>query len=312
MSVPICRTAVLLVPFKRKQIFERTINAVRMVRPTKIYLAFDAPRANAEGESEACRDMRDFVERSIDWPCDVRVDRSATNLGSSERMISAINWAFKTEERLITLEEDCVAHPTFFRYCEELLERYAEEPQIGMISGNQFAPPYWTDSPESSYSFTWLSQIWGFATWRRAWANMDASYTHWPEEKEKGMLADIFENPRDQRYWARNFDGKRNPGCWDYRWAFSRWRQRQLGIVPRVNLVSNIGFGPEATHTIDAGHRVANTALSAMSFPLRHPTKITRDRNMDTYNAQILFSAGGRRHLYLMYARRWLQRLRKR
>lgn len=312
MNAPRCRTAVLVVPFKRKSVFERTLRAIREVRPTKIYLAFDAPRPDVKGEAEACRETRNFAEQFIDWPCEVSIDTSATNLGSSERMISALNWAFETEERLITLEEDCVAHPTFFRYCEELLDRYADEPQIGMISGNQFAPRGWSDSPGSSYSFAWLSQIWGFATWRRAWANMDAKYAHWPEEKEKEMLADIFDNQRDRTYWTKNFNRERNPGCWDYRWAFSRWRQRQLGIVPRVNLVSNIGFGPDATHTTETGHVVANFPSSEMSFPMQHPPKIVRDRAHDTYTAQILFSNGGRQNLYLMHARRWLQRLTRR
>jgi len=260
-------SAVLIVPFHRAAIFERVLRAVREVRPPRLYVAVDAPRPEVPGQAEKCAVTRALLTRLVDWPCAVFTHEAPHNLGGSVRMHTAISWVFQHEERAIIIEEDCLAHPTFFRFCDELLERYAADDRVAMISGDQFVPGGWPCGG-ASYAFARLGQIWGWATWRRAWQHFDYEMKLWPEERRRGdLLRRMFRRRRDRVYWRKNFDDIRDPGCWDYKWCFTRWRRNQVAIVPGVNLCANIGFGAGATHTTQLNHPAADVPLVPMTCP---------------------------------------------
>lgn len=302
--------AVLVIPFRRPALFERTLRAVGAVRPRRLYVAQDAPRLHVAGETERCRETFALIDQLVDWPCEIFRHQAPHNLGGSIRVSSAISWLFENEERAIILEEDCVTHPTFFRFCDELLEHYANDERVAMISGNQFVPGGWPQTG-ASYSFARLAQIWGWASWRRAWKHFDYGMRHWPDERRKGdLLRRTFARRRDRRYWRINFDDIRDPGCWDYRWRFANWRHNQAAIVPCVNLSSNIGFGFGATHTVQSNHPAAAVPLVAMEFPLRHPARFVLDDALDRETTRILFSTGPIWFRIKCHALRWWGRLR--
>ena len=292
MASPIpTKTAVLFVMFRRADLVGRCFAAVQSARPACLYLAADGPRPQVAGEDEQCARTRAVVEAMIDWPCDVHRDYATQNLGSGRRVSEAITWAFRTEERLIIIEDDCVADPTFFRFCDELLEYHANDDRVAMISGDQFVPGGWPCAG-ASYAFVRLAQIWGWATWRRAWRNFDFNMGAWPDEQRRGLLGRIFSARRDRRHWTGNFNHALSIDCWDYQWCFARWRLGQAGIVPDRNLVTNIGFGPGALHTKAANHPVAALPRTPMEFPLKHPQVLAFDNALDEQSARRLFCGG--------------------
>lgn len=277
--------------FRREDLALRTFEPIRAARPSRLYLAADGPRSHVPGEAEACAQTRAAIEARIDWPCTVQRDYSASNLGCGRRVSSAIARAFEQEERLIIIEDDCLAEPTFFRFCDELLDRYEQDERVAMISGDQFGRGGW---PGGGYSYTYvrLAQIWGWATWRRAWKNFDYELQAWPAERRHGLLERTFPRRRDRRYWTKNFDECLAIDSWDYQWAFARWRCGQVGIVPDRNLVSNLGFTGAALHTTDDEHPAAAVPRVPMEFPLRHPQHVALDDALDVRTARILFSTG--------------------
>ncbi len=288
---------VLLIFFNRPDCVARSLAAVRAARPARLYLATDAPRETAPEDAARCDAARAAVENGIDWPCAVQRDYATVNLGSDRRVTSAISWFFDREESGIVLEEDCVPHPAFFPFCAELLARYADDERVGLISGDQFAPGGWPCRDGASYAFAQLTQIWGWASWRRAWRLLEAGVmSHWPAARRAGLLRPLFLRARDRRYWRDRFD-ECHAGrvqVWDYRWAFARWRHGQYGIAPAQNLVTYIGFRPDALHTRGA-HPAADLPAGPMAFPLRHPARIEPDRRLDVATARILFSTGSLR-----------------
>lgn len=287
------KTAVLVVAFRRADLYEQTLRAVREARPPRLYVALDAPREHVPGEKERCAQTAARTAQIVDWPCEIFLDQATRNLGMNLRVSSAIDWIFRHEERAIIIEEDCLAHPSFFHFCDELLERYGADERIAMISGNQFVPGGWPCNG-ASYTLARLAQVWGWASWRRAWRNYDHQMKAWPEERRRGqLLRRTFPNPRDRTYWRKNFDDLRTPGCWDYRWCFTRWRHDQHALVPAVNLCTNLGFGSDATNTKGPNHPAANVPLTPMSFPLRHPAHLALDDALDEQTARLLFSEGG-------------------
>ncbi len=289
---------VLFIFFNRADLVAQTFAAIRAARPPRLYLAADAPRPHVPTDAAHCTAALAFIEAHLDWPCTVHRDYAAANLGSNPRILSALAWFFTHEASGIVLEEDCLPHATFFPFCAELLIRYAEDPRIGLISGDQFVPGGWHCAGDASYTFARLSQIWGWASWRRAVILLATHpISHWPAAREGHLLERIFSRARDRRYWRDRFDechDGRAP-VWDYRWAFARWSAGQLGVVPAQNLVSNLGFRADATTTTEVDHPAAAVPLTAVSFPLCHPPAVAPDHRLDRATARLLFSTGSLR-----------------
>ena len=288
------RAPILFIFFRRPDCVARSFAAIRAARPERLYLATDAPRPQVPDDATQCAAARRVVEENLDWPCTVWRDYASTNLGPSRRIESAIDWVFRAEDRAIILEEDCVAGSDFFPFCDALLDHYAPDERVGMISGDQFVPGGWP-TPGASYTFAYLAQIWGWATWRRAWAQYDATMADWPEARRQNILRWIFPDyyPH-RRYWRRRFDACHADtlDVWDYRWAFARWRQAQKAIVPSHNLVSYVGFRDDALHT-RGPHPAAALPVEPLSFPLRHPARLQVDTKLDDATARRLFFEGG-------------------
>ena len=280
-------TPVALIIFNRPQTTERVFKAIRQAKPPKLLAIADGPRAACPGEAEKCAAARAILNR-VDWDCEVLTNFSDINLGLKKRVDSGLTWVFDMVESAIVLEDDCLPHPTFFRFCEELLERYRNNPEIMMISGNNFQ--FGRSSTEDSYYFSRYNLIWGWATWRRAWQLYDPTMSRWPELRESNWLEDILQESDAIKYWANifkvNYETLEN---WDYAWVFTSWLYNGLTILPDVNLVCNIGFGAEATHTKTASI-FANIPTEAMAFPLHHPASIQRHELADDFTEKVVFS----------------------
>lgn len=283
---------VLVLAFNRPDTTQRVLEALRAAQPERLYFAVDGPRRDRAEEADAVRRVQDLAG-SRGWECEVRTLFRPANLGCKRAVSEAISWFFTQEERGIILEDDCVAHPSFFPFAAELLERYRDDERVMMVSGDNFQ--HGRRRTEYSYYFSRYTHIWGWASWRRAWALYDHAMRAWPELRDGGWLTDVLGERGAVEYWTRIFDdthGERNTS-WGYRWMFSAWSNSGLTILPNVNLVSNIGFGEQATHTLQHDPAKAALGLQEMTFPLRHPPYVVRDAQADAYSQRQLFSTPG-------------------
>ncbi|MGA8088995.1 MAG: hypothetical protein WCA10_17100 [Terracidiphilus sp.] len=263
---------VVLIVFNRPEPTRRVFEAIAKARPSRLLVIADGPRLDRRGESDRCADVRQIVS-SVDWPCKVVTNFAAENMGCRRRVISGLNWVFSLVEEAIILEDDCLPDQSFFRYCTELLARYRENRQIGMIAGFNFEGSF---RHPSSYYFSSLVPIWGWATWRRSWQQYEEEMKGWPEARRSGMLRRLFPDGRVVAYWEKMFDGMvdgTGPNTWDYQWVYTSWTRNWLNIVPATNLIQNIGFGDDATHTRKSDP-LATIRADTMHFPLRHPSTI--------------------------------------
>jgi hypothetical protein len=262
-------TPVALFLFNRPLETARVFARIADVRPAKLLLVADGPRNH--GEHETCQAARSIIAE-IDWPCDVIRNYSDVNLGCRRRISSGISWVFSQVENAILLEDDCLPEPSFFPYCRQMLQYYQDEERVMTISGDNFQlgvrhTPY-------SYYFSGLHHTWGWATWRRAWKHYDVDLKQWPFVADSAFPGDLVPPEaaaRHRKLIAGTYDGKIN--AWEHPWTFACWMRRALCVVPAVNLVSNIGFGPSATHCKKAD-AFAALPTEPMAFPLRHPPRI--------------------------------------
>lgn len=275
------KSPLVFLVFNRPETTIRVFEEIRRVRPPKLLVVADGPRVNRPGEAEQCKAVRAIID-TVDWPCEVLNNYADTNLGCKRRVSTGLDWVFTTVEEAIILEDDCLPHPTFFRFCEELLERYRDDERICMISGDNFQQG--KRRIQDSYYFSRYTHIWGWASWRRAWKHYDINMDVWPEIRDRGWLCEILHNKRVTSYWRNIFERvyKDEIDTWDYQWLFACWVQNGLSILPNVNLVSNIGFNIKATHT-STQDKFGNMKTEPMIFPLTHPLFILRNAQADRY-----------------------------
>lgn len=277
-SVPI-----LFVFFNRREVALQAFERIRAVRPSHLYLAQDGARAE-RGEDERClvEDIRQSILERIDWECQVQTLFRTENLGCAMGVKTAIDWLFEHEDRGIILEDDCMVQPSFFPYMEEMLERYYSDNRIGMVAGFNGVGHAYADT---SYTFSRYKACWGWATWRRAWQNMDMQMSWRGTEQEESILFNMGGNGRDLHYWKyrlRCID-QGYVSAWDWPWYFSLAAQNQLTIFPAVSLVSNIGFGADATHTSPVGNTHVQQKAGDLQFPLSHPVKVVANVAFDKH-----------------------------
>jgi hypothetical protein len=216
-------------------------------------------------------------------------DFGAEDVTRNERTASGLDQAFENYDRAIVLEHDCVPDPSFFRWCDEMLDRYGDEPRIRSIAGTNFQFDE-TVRPES-YHYSRYPMTWGWATWRRAWEDHDPKMSAWPELRDSGWLKGQLRDPNAIAFWSFIFErAYRNGDAWEYAWLLSSWQDGALHAIPNFNLVSNVGLGEDAARTIPrVGLEFADVPLEEMEFPLRGPPEIAPDDAADAHTNRYMF-----------------------
>ena len=287
------KTAVALIIFNRPDTTERVFLEIAKVRPPKLLVIADGPRSDRLGERERCNAARAIIDR-VDWPCDVLTNYSEVNLGCKDRVSSGIDWVFSQVEEAIILEDDCLPNVSFFQFCEEMLDRHRHDERIGMISGTNFLDN--SIEIDESYYFSKYMTIWGWATWRRAWKSYDVNIEFWPKLRSDRFLDSRIILKTEREYWYRVFERVYDGiiDTWDYQWVLSNWAQSRLSVVPHVNLISNIGFRADATHTASLSIH-SDIKNEQIIFPLKHPDHVFANSKADVFSARAQFTSFSRR-----------------
>ena len=274
------KAAVLFLVFNRPETTTRVFDAIRQARPTHLYVGADGARGDREGEAERVIEVR-RIATQIDWPCEVKTLFRERNLGCRDAVTEAINWFFEHEEAGIILEDDCLPSSDFFVFCDALLKRYRNDQRIWQISGYNATPTSYAPY-NSSYLYSAYGSIWGWATWRDRWANFEPNLSI---QKGSGMVEFALDAlPKDEypdrrrRQLDRVISEQRS--IWDFQWFYTRLVNSGLSVVPKRNLISNIGFGADSTHTSSAPP-FPQPALEDIEFPLVAPPRVLRDRKRD-------------------------------
>ena len=265
------KPAVLLITFNRPDATSRVFAAIRQSKPQTLYIASDGPRPTVQGEYSRVQNLRQHILGGIDWPCQVKTLFRDKNLGCGRSVSEAISWLFASESHGIILEDDCVPDQSFFPFCAELLHHYRNEPQIMHIAGTNSLTK--RNTPDFSYEFARTPLVWGWATWARAWQEYDLSFSTWRyknQQEKTSALAPFCYSERELAFRLAAYDSVLTGACdtWDHQWV---WRIAECGglaIIPKTNLIENIGFDRNATHTKTRPGSIPS--VKPMPFPLVH------------------------------------------
>jgi hypothetical protein len=301
-------TPVAFIIFNRPDTTTRVFEVIRQAKPPQLLVIADGPRPNHPEDVEKCAAARAIIEQ-VDWDCEVLRDFAESNMGCKQRVSSGLDWVFGTVQEAIILEDDCLPHPTFFQFCEELLKHYRDDTRVMAINGTNVLGKWKADIQD--YHFSYHGGIWGWASWRRAWEYYDVSMNMWNDAEARQRIRDVVADEEQYMLRERVFNevyyGKID--TWDYQWLFARLIQSGLSITPSVNLISNIGFREDATHT-KSKNALAELDVSAMQFPLRFHRFVAVDRDYDRRWVQV---TGNRRsvvdRLKSRFSTKWYVRL---
>lgn len=269
----------LLIAFNRPALVERVLAALAVARPPALYVAIDGPRARHPTDAGRCEAVRALVDGTLPWPCEVHRLVRTKNVGLQQAVITALDWFFTHEPMGVILEDDCVPAPDFLPFAGEVLTRWQHEPSVMHVSGVTMRPRTDATATTSSYHFARSGHVWGWATWRRAWQCFEptlhewpavrATYRHTPDALHRA-LGHKFASAHAGRKWT-----------WSRAWYWSMARQGGLSVIPAVNLIENVGDGPDATHQHGARHPLRRPHGAALSWPLEHPSRMHTDAAYD-------------------------------
>lgn len=273
--------------FNRPDQTQRVFEAIRQAKPKQLFVAADGPRPGREGEAEKCARARQVIE-NVDWDCEVKTLFRNRNLGCKIAVSSAIDWFFGQVEEGIILEDDTLPNQSFFGFCTQLLQHYRNNPKVMHISGNNFQEG--ARRGDGSYYFSIYNHIWGWATWRRAWKQYDREMKALDGFLKADKINRFTRQSREQHHWIDSFTKVRDGliDTWDYQWTFTIWSRGGVSVLPNVNLVTNIGFGSDATHTLAADSPLANLPVHPVG-PIVHPLRIEVDRAADAFSRRNIF-----------------------
>ena len=271
-------TPVLFLGFNRPDLARVVLARLRECGVKRLYVALDGPRSGNAIDLELCNSMKALID-AIDWADEKVILERSENLGCGRAVSSAICWFFEHVDRGIIVEDDCLPDPTFFTFCEEMLERYADDARILTVAGTALLPDcLLADKP---YFFSKYVGIWGWATWKRAWENYDYELSSLSAEEWRNVVRERSENAVECRYWLHilnlMLDGKID--TWDFQVQFSAWKQDALHVTSSRNLVENLGFRGDATHT--KGHSPLGERQAKPNHPPYEDIPVEADKSLD-------------------------------
>lgn len=270
---------VLLIVFNRPDKVRKLIEVLRETKPRHLFVAADGPRSQVERDAALCKSTLEEIDH-IDWPCSVRFLAHQENQGCKAGPETAISWFFSQVDEGIIVEDDCLPEGDFFPFCNELLARYRHDQHVMMIGGHSHLGTWSGD--HASYVFSGTSPTWGWATWASAWQHYDPDMSGWDDPAIRATVKDRMTSA-EFRLVRRRFDLVRSGAldAWDFAWAYAMLRLGGVSAVPRSSLITNIGFGEDATHTRNPRSADARIPTGSLNFPLVHPQTTEASADFD-------------------------------
>jgi len=315
VALPPLETPVVLIVFNRPNETRKVFHEIAKARPSQLFIISDGPRLQSSKDEALVKECREIVSR-VNWECEVSLRFSASNLGCRVNVASGLSWVFGQVDRAIILEDDCVPAPDFFYLCQTLLEMYRENQSVGSISGSNLDASHMLGY-ESSYYASKFPSVWGWATWKRVWDEYTPDLNEFTIRQLFEAVMYGCDSWSSRLYWLRNLLLVRSNkiDTWDYQLVYAHWRKGCFSLISNSNLVSNIGFGPEATHTVVSSSVYSKIPLGRIGPAIIHPSQAEINAQISSGIGESRFRASIARTLaesmffaFPQWLRAWLQR----
>lgn len=273
-------TPILLITFNRPDHVRQVLTEIRKQQPAQLFVCQDGAREGNENDRVKCQEVRDVITELVDWSCELHTLYQEKNLGCGPGPAAGITWFFENVEMGIIMEDDCLPHPDFFAYCEEMLNRYNDNPNVRFINATLYHDRWQCDA---SYGFSHYMVTGAWAGWRETWQGFDLDMHSWNAWQFRKQVLRLTHSTTEANWWYWKLKeiqaDTEKKSYWDYQMQMHLFKNAAVTIHPKTNLVSNIGFDTEATHTMANDGRGGREVKPIL--PLRHPQTIEINHTMD-------------------------------
>jgi hypothetical protein len=282
---------VLFIIYNRPAHTKKVLEVLEVLQPAKLYVAADGPKENTI-DKKLCEETRGIID-TISWPCIIKKKFNQINLSCKVSVSESISWFFENEEMGVILEDDCVPDLSFFSFCKELLNKFRNDKSVMHINGSNFILDKNFNFGNESYYYSRLPHPWGWASWRRAWSLYDIKMSQFDTFLKKDRLRLVIKNKNYRLKWYQLLEQAKNNkiNTWDYQWFYSIWLNSGIVITPVVNLITNIGFGEQATNTKYTSTKMGNRRRYSLK-EIRHPKEIKVNEVADAYATHVKMTDG--------------------
>jgi hypothetical protein len=269
---------ILIIIYNRHKFAKYLGKVLKNLKPMRIYVYADGP-TNGEDQIK-CDQVRRIFLNEITWDCELKTNFRSDNLGIGYAVPHAIDWFFTKEEEGIILEDDCIPSEDFFHFTAELLSKYKEDPKVMQITGCNVLSNH---NQQDSYFFSKYTEPWGWATWRNAWGQFEPDMNGLDDFLKSGRYKSLLSSRFLRFIWNKRLKStKRDPKSnWDYKWLYSVWKNNGIVIRPNANMIKNVGFSRQASHTFNFYSRLGKLEYQKLKKPLIYPEKIQIDEQKD-------------------------------
>lgn len=271
---------VLLLGFNRPEECRQVILSLREVGAKKVYFNVDGPRTNSHSDIQKVEKVRQ-LSNLFDWDCELHIRFLNENLGCKLAISSGISWFFENVDEGIILEDDCLPNRDFYYFCERMLEKYRSSYNVMHISGTSYLPS--NIEYRTNHYFSAIHDVWGWATWKRAWDHFSINIEYLDKKSEEELLNNYFGSKKVANWFHGYLENSKSTTCtlWSTYWSFALITRNALSVAPIVNLVRNIGFQSEATHGTDKSFQLYNVFPLKSLSNLPDPLDISVSRDLD-------------------------------
>ena len=274
------QTPILLITFNRPDHVRQVLTEIRKQQPAQLFVCQDGAREGNQFDTKCVQEVRDVINELIDWPCELHTFYQKTNLGCGPGPAAGITWFFDQVEMGIVMEDDCLPHPDFFAYCEEMLNRYKDDQHVQFINATLYHDR-WQCPASYGYSRYMVTGAW--AGWRSTWQEFDLDMHTWRPWQFRKLVKRLTKSTTEANWWYWKLKeiqaDTQKKSYWDYQMQMALFRKEAITIHPAKNLISNIGFDAEGTHTLSNDGRGNREVFGIL--PLSHPAEITINHPMD-------------------------------
>lgn len=278
-------TPILYLAFNRPELVKKTFQVIQDLQPKILFVAVDGPRPNNLEDAQRCTEVKNTVIKMVNWDCRVKYLFRQENKGCGKGVSEAITWFFENVEEGIILEDDCLPDISFFTFCECLLNRFRDNKKVYHISGSNWQKGIRRGNGD--YYFSHFPGVWGWATWKDRWKNYNFNIFEKEEywDQVKTNLPLIASSKDEEEFHLNCFKACKGNriDTWDYQWRFTVFLNIGYCIFPNKNLVSNLGHGEDATHTLDKTHWRSSLETEGIRFPIIHPKRIKISKKADKF-----------------------------
>lgn len=252
------RAPVALFVFNRPKHTQRVLAQIAKYDFPDLIVYSDGPRRGHPTDLEQVTLVRQLIEAESHLRRVTLVPQES-NLGLLSHFSFGLKDFFSKHQSGIILEDDCLPTKNFFDFCNFGLAEFRDDNRVAMVQGSSFLPKF--VSPLGDYYLGKDFKVWGWATWANRLQDFDPRLQDWQKASRIDQVKTL--RAKGASAWKAAKERRRllkalALGTWDIQLSSHFEVKKLRSLSPSQNLVVNIGFGPEATHTFWGGFTVPN------------------------------------------------------